>query len=213
KKTWQYKSCNLDNLNNLILNQNWHDIIATGTVNASTQAVTNKLTSIFNDNIPFKTKISKSNDMPWFDNEIKMELNKRDKLYKKFKRNNTEINKTNYKDQVKIVEQKVKLLKDNYENKICDDLQSFSSGSKFYWQAIKKLLGTRFTPSIPTLFSSDLTRVFSTDKDKATELLNHFTSKFHHDFDFDQRDLPTLQMRTNKILTNISTNREEVRTL
>lgn len=212
KKTWKYSDCDINVLNTSIAEVDWLGLFAENNVNTITLEFCSTLLNVFSQCIPTKIRKIKKKDMPWMTEEIRRALNKRDKLYKKFMRDNTEVNKNLYNLQVNSVRQLITQRKQFCETETLVELENHSNSTKYYWNVIKSLLGKKFVSGIPTLYQDGLSSVFSSDDEKSRAFLSIYTNKFHHDLNFDC-GLPCFIGRTACSLDYIITDYKEVREL
>jgi hypothetical protein len=209
KRSWYYNRADINGLNNDIMNYNWGTIININDVHNAAKSFGQKLFSIFELHIPHRDRVFKAKDKPWFNVKLRAAINKRDKLYKMFIKSNTNENQTCFKTQAHIVSGLLNEAKERYKNNLLESLILSKSGSKNYCFFIKKLMGAKFSPSIPSLEHNGGTAI--SDGDKASLLLGKFLSKFHHQHD--ETVLPNCPPKTNSTLREIAVNRETVRNL
>ncbi len=80
-----------------------------------------------------------------------MAINKRDKLYRKYVKSNSVTNYRKLKEQSKFVSELIIDSKKSRQYNLCESLGTTNTGSKNYWQVIKKLMGNKFSSEIPSL--------------------------------------------------------------
>jgi hypothetical protein len=104
-------------------------------------------------------------------------MNVRDKLYKKYKVNNVEINLINYRTQRNKVNDLVRSAKYNYKVKIADKIKNTNISTKHWWKLSKFLLKDTNSAfgTIPPLQSSDGHYVYN-NIDKTNLLNEYFTN-------------------------------------
>ncbi len=209
KIIWQYNKCNLDLLNNEILNFNWNRILESGhNIDTIVDNFTEKLFNIYKKLVPSKNITIKSNDQPWINNHIKKELKIRDRLYHKMKKSKTQQDYRTYSEKCIEIKNLIRDRKESYKSSLIDNLDDSNSNSKGYYNLLKKFLGNKFPSNIPTLVDP-ITKVYSiSNLDKSNTLLKIFAAKNHIDPRLEP--LPHFPLRTNFKLNNITTTEEEV---
>jgi hypothetical protein len=163
---------------------------------------TNDLLEIFSAHIPYQDHLVKPKDGIWFNVNIKTEINKRDKLYKKYRKDNNQMNYTRFRCQAEVVNNLVIESKNKHREQLCEKLTTHSTG-KNYWFVIKKLLGTKFSYVIPSLENNGV--VAMNDVEKATMFLEHFVGKFQHRHDIN--NLPNCPIKTRSVVNIVNIDR------
>ncbi len=208
KRTWKFSQANEDTLNRAVSTFDWDSLFVGANPDDVCKRFMNSLLAIFEANVPHSDRVTKCNDMPWFNSGIKKALNKRNKLYRKMVKSNTIHNVNCYKNAARHVKEMVSSAKSLHYDRVCKSLNETSS-SKNYWHILKQLLGRTVNNGIPTLTTQ--ARIFDSDVLKSKLFLRQFSSKFKHDFVEDS--VPNLQSRTEHSITNITVTSEKVRKL
>jgi hypothetical protein len=189
RRVWKYHLTVIDELNQAISNYDWDTILSIPDVNIMTSNFTNHLFDIFNSFIPHHDKVLKFNDGPWFNQRIKNAIIKRDKL--------------------EVVNNIVRESKESYRSNLCDSLGTLTSGNKNYWCIIKKLLGNKFSFTIPSLENNGISA--TSNNEKASMFLNKFLGKFQHNYNVNK--LPVCPSRTRILINNVNIDRAMVHKL
>lgn len=91
---------------------------------------------ILDDHAPVKRIKLRNNQLPWISPDIQMQIRKRNRLYKKFRRTPTDLNWSNYKVQRK----RVTALKKRAVKDFCTNATSTKSCPGLFWKKMKPLL-------------------------------------------------------------------------
>lgn len=91
---------------------------------------------ILDDHAPVKRIKLRNNQLPWISPDIQMQIRKRNRLYKKFRRTPTDLNWSNYKVQRK----RVTALKKRAVKDFCTNAASTKSCPGLFWKKMKPLL-------------------------------------------------------------------------
>lgn len=206
RRVWNYNITNTNALERAISNHDWQSILRLDDVNLMASTFTDQLFGIFETHIPHQERLARKNDNPWFHDRIKTAINKRDKLYRKYVKKNNITNYRQFKANAENVNALVKESKESFLNNTCESLDEHGSSSKSYWYIIKKLIGNKYSPDIPTLVDSGITA--STTEEKAKMFLDKFIKKFKHNYN--ENELPVCPPKTRMSLDTITINRDMV---
>ena len=109
------------------------------------------------DHIKMKSVGSKYKDkLPWVTEELKGQIQKKNKLYKKSKRYPTQLNKNNYKKFKRILAKKMSNVKRSYYN---NKLDEYKSNVKKYWEVIREILNKDKKVEYPMYFNETGTSI------------------------------------------------------
>jgi hypothetical protein len=148
KHIWRFSEVYVDGLNATVSAYSWDVIVNLDNIENATSSFITALNDLFLDYIPHHDKLSKSKDMPWFHGGIKRAINRRNKMYRKMVKSQSDVNNRNYKESARQVSNLVTTSKKNYHNRLCNSLDTNSSRSKNYWLIIKQLLCKMFCSGI-----------------------------------------------------------------
>lgn len=179
KKVWKYDKCNLANLKRDIVSTDWNTLLEIQNIDATVSKVTEKILDVMHKNIPCKTWSPKPTDKPWMNNFIKTALNKRNSLYRKFKRTKLAYIFNEYKHEAIRVHSLIVNAKSDFNEKMITDVEDLPSTSKQYWKLIKRLLGNKFTSNIPVMLDTEGNKLCSTNLEKSNLFLKTFANKSH----------------------------------
>ncbi|XP_053396163.1 uncharacterized protein LOC128556153 [Mercenaria mercenaria] len=168
-------------------------------LNKATEDITHAILTAALQSIPNKTVTIRPNDIPWLNNTIRKAIRKRKKLHKTAKRLNTEQAWTMFKTIRNEVTKLIRISKQNYQNKLIEQVNSNTITAKLWFKTAKKLTNKTTAQTIPTL--QDQNTQASTDQEK-TELLNHFFCS-QSTIDDTNEILPPCPSSTTATLTNI----------
>ncbi|XP_053402799.1 uncharacterized protein LOC128558047 [Mercenaria mercenaria] len=171
RKVWLYDKGNYDQYKTILHNTTWDTIIENTDLNKATEDITHAILTAAQQSIPNKTVTIRPNDIPWLNNTIRKAIRKRKKLHKTAKRLNTEQAWTMFKTIRNEVTKLIRISKQNYQNKLIEQVNSNTITAKLWFKTAKKLTNKTTAQTIPTL--QDQNTQASTDQEK-TELLNHF---------------------------------------
>ena len=130
---------------------------------------------IYDDCFPIVTKKihNKTYSKPWITTDILKQIHKKDSLYHKKKKNNTQHNRKDYKLAKKDLEKTIKNAKQNYYNTI---ISNQSNNLKEYWDAIRVIINKKKTASGTCALSNEvLGNHYSTVADKLSSKLVKLT--------------------------------------
>ena len=109
--------------------------------------------NVLNNYIPHETLTCDDKDPAWFNSRIKSLLQDKYKLYKDFRRSNTNaqlLNKLNHlQEQLNFL---INRSKQNYYARMTKKFTNISKNCKAYWCLLRRLLNNKKIPLIPPLF-------------------------------------------------------------
>ena len=151
------------------------------------------------------------NDKPWYDNKIRKESRKCDRLKRKALKSNTELSWTNYKKCRNKVNNMIKEAKLRFFEKLELSDFRFNDQSQF-WKTVKLFMKGNYATNIPPLVINDNFvnhDMAISDEDKASVLNEYFTSIscLQHIPD----SLPDFLPRTDVIFNDINISEDEVK--
>ncbi len=179
KFVWKYNQCNIDNLNTEIDSYDWLQILDNNNINHVVDLFTIKLQDIMRRHIPHKSTTIKPTDKPWYNSAIKSEINKRGRLYQKFRRNKNLYNMLRYKVQDRRVQNMIEVAKKRQYDDILEGLDLNTKSKQNYWVLIRKLLGNKFSSTIPTMIDPNDNTLCTSNYAKANLFLQTLSDKYH----------------------------------
>ena len=210
REIWLYNRCITESLRHDIQSTDWTTILNNNTVDEASNRFTEELLKIARKNIPNKIVTIRKNDKPWFNNEIRKAIRKRDRLRKIAIKTNTQLNKNKYK----LARNKVTKLKrearENYFLNLEENiLQVKSTNPKLYWKLMKNLIksDTNNDP-LPPLRSAENNSYAYSDQDKCELLKSYFCSI--SSVDDSNTNLPDFAERSINSLIEIKILKQEI---
>lgn len=170
REIWQYDRGNYEQLRRKVLDFNWNSL-KNNDINLYASAFTSQLYSMVKECIPNRLVRVRPQDLPWINGNIRKQMRKRNRLYKRYKRNKTPDNYSAYK---KLRNEVIKLLrqsKKDYINSLASKLKSANFASSEYWKTLKSFIKPVTNNSIPSLLHDG--SYYSDSPDKAN-ILNDF---------------------------------------
>ena len=188
-----YRKIDNDTLNALkadLANANWINILQNDNVDNAYDIFSDTFKTIYDKN--FKITVKKTHNKykkPWLTMELVKLIRKKHKLYKKYCKDATEVNKKSYKNMRNIVN---KLLRKARKDYYFDKFQVNKNNLKNTWNIIKKLIGNK-NKTLPTYMIVNGDKV-EDNKDIANsfnDLFVNLGNKLHmsidiNTFDFEQ---------------------------
>ena len=152
--------------------RNFEHVFASSCVNKAWSFLRDILQQCVNKHAPLITKKIKGSLCPWLTQDVKREMNLRDRLLRKARRTNRELDWSSYKRQRNRVSRLVKNCKNKYHRNLLND--NADSPDKF-WSAIKKLYPTKSPSDSGSAFLVNGTH--ATDRKLiASSFCNYFTN-------------------------------------
>ena len=170
---------------------------------------TDKLINLAQDCIPHKQVRIRPQDLPWINGTIRKLMRKRNRLYKKYKRNKTVENYESFKDIRNNVTSSLRKSKKEYFKSLADKLKSASLATSDYWKTLKSFIKPSVNTSIPPICHNG--SYISDSSDKAKLLNDFFVSQTS--LDDSTATLPNTDLPANNTLHNIIITEEEVRSV
>ena len=157
--------------------------------------------------IPNETKRFIPRDPPWITKSLKTMLNRKNRLYKSYKRHG-------YKDEDKVrldsfrseCQQEVESAKLSYLTNLGNKVNDPNTSQKIYWKIINKVMNKCRAPKIPPLLVNNLFVMISRDN---ARYFNDFFSKQCKSI-INNSVLPALTFFTNKRIDYVTIENEEI---
>ena len=167
-----YKSYVPEKVKNELLNSNWFPVYATNDVDVCWTSMKNILNNIFDKAAPKITKRIRGKPCAWLKAEITRELNKRDRLRRKYCKSKDPLDKETFRIQRNLVNNVVKKAKRNHHK---EQLNNDTNNPDKFGDAIKQLYLTKLKKTEAKSFNIDGTNV--TDPQKiASRFSRYFTN-------------------------------------
>ena len=208
REVWNYNRADFKGLNDALMNAPWNVMEMYDDVNDSSDYFTELLLKTAKDFIPCNVVKIDPKDKPWMTTQVKKAFKDRDKLHKKFKRTNLNIDYDNYRQARHHANFIKSVAKQRHFCRIGDKLSDPSTNSKEYWHLVKSLYGNKIDAGIPPLKENDT--IYSSAKEKANILNKHFARKSTLP-DLEQRpDLPVNNFETFSRLSEVSITDDDI---
>jgi len=171
RHVWYYDRGDYNQLRLLAAATDW-DLLSDEDVNVHAKNITDKILEISKKCVPNKIVTIKPNEPPWMDGNIKRQIRKRKRAYKKAKRTNRQHHWDRFRQ---IRNETITLIRKTQKestNKLAEKLKSENRSSKGWWNCLKKIISPPRKSSIPPLQDGDF--IFTDNVDKANFLNNFF---------------------------------------
>ena len=208
RELWLYNQGDFNLFRHSVADFNW-DSIKSENVNQYAFNFTDKLINFAQDCIPHKQVRIRPQDLPWINGTIRKLMRKRNRLYRKYKRNKTVENYESFKDIRNNVTSSLRKSKKEYFKSLADKLKSSSLATSDYWKTLKSFIKPSVDASIPPIFHNG--SYISDSSDKAKLLNDFFVSQTL--LDDSTATLPNTDLSANNTLHNIIITVEEVRSV
>ena len=180
RKIWLYKRANYIDLDTKINNFDW-DCLNTLPLNQAVEFFTKSFLNLVRQCIPSKEITVRSDDKPWYDNELRNWSRKRDRLKAIATVNKKASDWRKYKDTRNKVNNMKKYAKERFYNNLELTLtDSYGSNRRDFWKLtryfIKSNSSSVLIPPLCTVSDNNDHILHSTDKEKADCLNDYFTS-------------------------------------
>ena len=161
---WHYDRGNYDLMRNKTTSFDW-DSIMNNDINIYANNMNTTVTAIAKECIPNRCIKIKPSEPPWITTDIKRNIRKRKRAYKKVKRTNSESDWKKFKTLRNKVVQNIRDSKKLFYDKIAAKLTSENLSSKDWWTTLKTFIAPNSKTSIPPLEFNDT--IYTQDNDKA----------------------------------------------
>ena len=176
RKIWHYNRADSASIKRSLINFPWRQHLNINTdTNWQVKTFTEIFLNIMSIFIPNETERFVPRDPPWIIKPLKTMLNRKNRLYKSYKRHG-------YKDEDKVrldafrseCQQEVENAKSSYLTNLGNKVNDPNTSQKIYWKIINKVMNKCRAPIIPPLFVNNLFVMISGDK---ARYFNDFFSK------------------------------------
>lgn len=213
RKVWLYKYANYAELENKINNHDWNNV-CTLPLDQAVEYFNTIFLNFVQECIPSKEVTVRSDDKPWYDNEIRKFSRKRDRLKTTAVTNKRSEDWRKYKKVRNKVNNMKKFAKERFYNNLEHTItENYSQNKRDFWKLTRYFVKSNTaSASIPPLYSTDENGdiiMHTTDKEKADCLNDYFTS-ISRVCD-ENVHLPEFQKITNSTLHSITISENEVK--
>ena len=172
---WDYKNADIPSINRAIDIFDWVNSFKGKNVHEQVHFFNKTILNIFHNYIPNKTILCNDKDPPWFNNEIRRILNKKNQIFEQYIANGK--SQTDY-ERLKLtcnsLTETIRSSKEKLYYKLSTKLANPSTSSKTYWSILKTFINGKKIPIIPPLLVNDK---FITNFLEKANLFNEFFSK------------------------------------
>ena len=214
RRVWLYDKTNREKFSEDLQALDWNALLPDDMdVDEMTEVFTETFLIVAERCIPTREVTIRRNDKSWFNNELRREMRKRDRLRKKALKSKTDVNILKYKKQRNRVNNLKKAAKEKFENNLDNFILENVTNPKAYWKIMKMLIkstkGSNSIPPLQNIINDDaLNEIAYTDTEKCTLLNKYFCSITK--LDEENHQLPEFQNRTNDILSDVHIEDSEV---
>lgn len=150
---WDYARTDIDQLVNILAHTDW-DAIAVKDIDEAIEALTLALLDAADKCIPTKT-VRVRHSKPWVSSELRREMRKRDRLFRKARETGDNNDWTRWKKQRALVTKLNRQLKEEKRNKKLDLLLQNKQNPHKYHQILKDIAGFKGKDQIPPIICGD----------------------------------------------------------
>ena len=140
-------------------------------INLYANNFTTKLMELTGKCIPSKTVTVRPLDLPWINSNIRRLMRKRNRLFRKYKKDKSIENYDNFKRERNEVTTHLRRSKQHYIDSLANKLKSPNLTSKDYWKTLKSFIKPTQTSTIPPQYQND---IYVSDNTEKSNLLNDY---------------------------------------
>ena len=174
RHVWNYKRGDYDKFRALLNNEHWESVLSKASVNEMCTEFTEVFSLIASECVPNYVCTIRPRDKPWINNTVRKSIRKRNRLYKKLKRHDCEVNQAEYRVARNNVVSVIRAAKREHEERIMQTISNEKSTSKNWWKCLKQLRGNAVDDSIPPLVVND--RIINDNTEKSNIFNDFFAS-------------------------------------
>ena len=173
---WSYNLADYSKLRDKLSSINWSSVMSND-IHKHAKNVTDNIIVHAKECIPNKVIMVRPNDPPWINSEIKRNIRRRKRHYKRAKISNSDVDWLKFRRIRNKVVSLIRASKDKYFSTISDKLISNITSSREWWKTLKTLIKPAPTKSIPPLVNPQSDSLENDDLVKANVLNMYFTSQ------------------------------------
>ena len=208
RKIWHYNRADSASIKRSIINFPWRQHLNINTdTNWQVKTFTEIFLNIMSHYIPNETKRFIPRDPPWITKPLKTMLNRKNRLYKSYKRHGYKV-----EDKVRLdafrseCQQEVERAKLSYLKNLGNKVNDPDTSQKIYWKIINKVMNKCRAPKIPPLLVNN--RFVMISRDKARYFNDFFSNQCKSVIN--NSVLPALTFFTNKRIDYVTIENEEI---
>lgn len=199
RQIWNFNSGDYEQLRHLISSTDWESLFNED-VDLHAQNITDRILKlskrcIYNRNINIKP-----NEPKWLTSNIKCQIRKRKRAYRKAKRTNSPIHWEKFRQLRNNTINLIRIAKSNHTKQLAQQLGSGNLKPSNWWKTIKDFISPQTQTTIPSLQSDN--GLVDEEVDKANLLNNFFCIQTH--LDDSNVDIPVLHNLSDNYLSNIN---------
>lgn len=208
RRIWNYDKADFNLFRGLLSNADWSCIVNERDINKAVELFNNMLIQMAEKSIPNKIATIRQNEYPWINGIIRKLIRKRKRLHRKAKKTNDQLIWQNFRKTRNSVTNEIRKSKQNYYNKLTEELNKEKINTKSFWKISKQLLKLDLSSSsVPPLQVNG--EILETDSDKATALNDYFASQ--STVDDTNRTLPPVNPINYHTLDSIAISDQDVK--
>ena len=175
RRMWQFSKTDFKSYKEAIHNYNWNDCLALDDINSMANTWTENLLTIAKATIPNKLVTVRPDDKPWYNNHLRHLSLKKNRHYKQFKKDPSDVSWNRYKEARNIYIRELTLAKEQHENEKYDFLRNDSKSSKKWWSIVRSVQkNNEAFEAIPPIHVND--DIITDDREKANAFNDFFLS-------------------------------------
>ena len=163
RKIWLYAKGDYDKFRQIVNDYDWASTYDED-VNEYARNFTNSLLNMAEKCIPSKTITVRPQDLPWMNNNLRKLMRKRNRLFKKYKKDKSIETYNKFKQIRNEVTSLLRKSKKLYINSLATKLKSSNLTANDYWKTLKSFIKPTLTSSIPPLYDNETYVSDSTEK-------------------------------------------------
>jgi len=211
RKVWHYHRANTTGIQRSMLSFPWREHLSLNSdTNWQVKTFTEILLNIMSNFIPHEIKKIVPRNPPWITKDLKTMLNRKNRLFKNFKKHGY---RQEDKDRLDIFrkecQEAIASAKSNYLMRLGSKLNDANTSQKSYWKIITRALNKCRAPKIPPLLVNN--KLIINCKEKAKYFNDFFSNQCKPIIN--DSTLPNFSFLTNKRLSHIAINNEEILSL
>ena len=137
---WLYDRCDYATFRQQLSQVNWDEVFTSNNGDHCAEIITESIINAAKHSITNKTVTVRPSEPQWINSQIKREIRKRKRLFRKAKRKNTPIVWTKFKEKRNEVTLMIRDAKKQYTDKLNNDLINSDTNSKRWHKVVNKII-------------------------------------------------------------------------
>ena len=211
RRTWHYQKANVDAIGRCMNSFPWAQHLSLNSdVNWQVKSFTEIILNIMSNFVPNEIRKIIPRDPPWISRDLKSMLNKKNRLYKSYKKHGYKPEDKNRLEAFRLeCKHAVEAAKESYLIGLGTKLGDPDTSQKSYWKIITKVMNKSRAAKIPPLF---IDNKFILDCKEKAKIFNCFFSN-QCKLNINDSVLPQLTYLTDRRLVNIVIEEDEILSL